>query len=168
MKPRLKTLLPTLQGFGTAVLARRTTLAGPAILAVFCLASLWIWVPPMGGDAQVPETGPQDLTARLAEHRAEIAALIPVTGERPLFQADRRPVAAPEAPAPAPEATLLLVGILADGEARMALVRRSTSPELFRIEAGGRLGPWQILSVDITSITVGEADGSTFTLQLDG
>lgn len=95
-----------------------------------------------------------------------LEGLIAVTGDRPLFQADRRPVAAPEAPAPAAEAVLILVGILVDGEERLALVRRSTSEQLFQIEAGGRLGPWQIVSVDAASVSVRKDDGSTFSLRI--
>lgn len=168
MKVTADTLTQTLRGAGAALIARRGTLFGPVGFAVFCLASLWIWLPPASTNAPAPEDGPQDLSTRLASHRAEIAALIPITGDRPLFQADRRPLAAPEAPAPPPEAVLVLVGILGDGDERIALVRRSTSEDLFQIEAGGQLGQWQILSVDISSITVSEADGSTFTLRLDG
>lgn len=168
MKVPVATVAQALRGTGAAVLTRRRSLIGPVVFAVFCLASLWIWLPSGGNDAPVADDGAQDLAARLAESQAEIAALIPITGDRPLFQADRRPVAAPEAPAPAPEATLVLVGILGDGDERIALVRRSTSEALFQIEAGGRLGQWQILSVDISSITVGEDDGSSFTLRLDG
>ncbi|NJS37748.1 MAG: hypothetical protein HC783_00665 [Rhodobacteraceae bacterium] len=138
------------------------------VFGLFCLASFWIWLPPASNSAPANEDGPQDLVTRMAAYEAEIAALIPVTGDRPLFQADRRPIAAPEAPAPPPEAVLVLVGILGDGDERIALVRRSTSEDLFQIEAGGQLGQWTILSVDISSISVSEADGSTFTLRLDG
>jgi hypothetical protein len=143
-------------------------IVGQLIFAVFCLAAVLIWFPSQSSQVTVPAGGSQDLAARLAEHQAEIAALIPVTGDRPLFQADRRPLAAPEAPAPAPEAVLVLVGILGDGEERIALVRRSTSENLFQIEAGGRLGKWQVVTVGISSITVTEDGGSTFTLRLDG
>jgi hypothetical protein len=168
MKVPVESLTQTLRSTGTAVIARRGTLFGPVAFGVFCLASLWIWLPPASNNAPATEAGPQDLATRMAAYEAEIAALIPITGDRPLFQADRRPVAAPEAPAPPPEAVLVLVGILGDGDERIALVRRSTSEDLFQIEAGGQLGQWTIQSVDISSITVSEADGSTFTLRLDG
>jgi hypothetical protein len=150
---------------------RLATLAGPVILAGFGLAALWVLVPPARDYSPAPDAQPQDLASRLAEHRAEISALIPVTANRPLFQANRRPVAAPEAPAapaaPA-ETVLVLVGIIGNGDDRIALVRPSTSTELIRVEAGGRVGPWQILSVDISSVTVSKDDGSSFTLRLDG
>jgi hypothetical protein len=168
MKGQLDRVLLVARKTMMDLLVRRATLGGPVIFGTFCLASLWIWLPPGSDEAPTPEVGAQDLTTRLAEHRANIAGLIPVTGDRPLFQADRRPVAAPEAPSPPPEADLLLVGILGDGEERIALVRRSTSPDLFQIKSGGRLGKWEILTVDLSSITVLEDDGTTFTLRLDG
>lgn len=155
-------------GLAATSAAGRDWIVGGLVLAVFLFAALWIWVPTASEDAPVLEVQPKDLAARLAEHQAEIAALIPVTVERPLFQADRRPVAAAEAPPPPADAVLMLVGILVDGEDRMALVRRSTSEELFPVEAGSRLGKWEIISVDINSITVSENDGTPVTLRLDG
>ena len=147
---------------------RLATLAGPVFLAGFSLAALWVLVPPARDYSPAPDAQPQDLASRLAEHRAEISALIPVTTNRPLFQANRRPVAAPEAPAAPAETVLVLVGIIGNGDDRIALVRPSTSTELIRVEAGGRVGPWQILSIDISSVTVSKDDGSSFTLRLDG
>lgn len=167
MKPQTEAVVTALRRLGP-VLARRGSLAGPLVLAGFVLAAFWIWLPQDRGGVVAPEVATRDIASRLAESRAEMAALIPVTAERPLFQADRRPLAAPEAPAAPAEATLVLVGILGDGEERIALVRRSSSPELFQIEAGGVLGRWQILSVDISSITVQENDGTFYTLRLDG
>jgi hypothetical protein len=155
-------------GLGATAAAGRDWLVGGLALGLYLLAALWIWMPQENDNAPAPDVQPKDLAARLAEHQSRIADLIPVTAERPLFQADRRPVAAAEAPPPPADAVLMLVGILVDGEDRMALVRRSTSEELFPVEAGSRLGKWQIISVDISSITVSENDGTPFTLRLDG
>jgi hypothetical protein len=141
-----------------ALLARREALAGPVIFGLFCLGAVAIWLP--GGGDPVPQAGggAQDLNARLAEGRERIAALIPAIAERPLFQADRRPLAAPEAPAPPPEAVLLLVGILGDGDERIALLRLSTGEDLYQVEPGGRLGRWQVLSIEGETVLV-QPDG---------
>jgi len=155
-------------GFASRLIASRASVAGWVAFAVFCLAAVWIWVPRSNQTQALQTTGEMDVNVRLREHRATLAELISVTGDRPLFQMDRRPLAAPEAPEPPAEAVLVLVGILVDGTERLALVRRSTSPELFQIEVGGRLGPWQILEVDEGSISVRKDDGSTFSLRLDG
>ncbi len=159
-------LAPLRQGLATVGAAVSRAGAGPLAFAGFAFVSLWIWLP--AGDAALPQAEGEgrDLATRLAAQEETLAALIPITGERPLFDATRRPLAAPEAPAPPPEAVLVLVGILGDGDQRIALVRQSTSADLYQLEPGGQLGPWQVLSVDIGAITVSKDGGPEYTLRL--
>lgn len=168
MKPAVRS---TLSGFGvmaTAMFARRAALAGPVIFGIFCLVAVAIWLPGGGGPAPAGSDGAQDLSARLLQGRQRIEALIPVTAARPLFDMSRRPVAAPDAPAPPPEAVLVLVGILGDGEERIALLRLSNSQELYQLEPGGRLGRWEILSIDQNVVSVQAEGEAPMPLRLGG
>ncbi len=142
--------------------------AGPLVFLVFCTVAAAVW---MQGAAAPPATGSgtaRSLEARLAEGRERLAALVPVTAERPLFQPGRRPEAAPEAPPPAPPPALMLVGIIGDGDQRLALVRMSDSEELFRLDPGGRIARWEILSIGEATIAVSEDGGAPFELRIDG
>ena len=144
------------------------TVIGTAVLVGFCGLALWGWLPK--GDAQVQEirTPNNDLTARLESSQETLANLIEVTGERPLFHSTRTPPAAPEAPvAPvAPEATLTLVGILGSEGEKVALLRISTSPQIFRLEEDARLGDWQIVAIGDATIDVRKEDGTTDRLSI--
>ena len=146
------------------------TLIGALVLAVFCGASVWIWIPRAATAPEGVAAAPAlDLAARLQMMDETLAGYIAVTSERPLFHATRRPepAAAPAlAPPPPPEPTLSLVGILSDGDARLALVRTSTSPALYRLEAGARLDRWQILEISATGIRVRKEDGAEQVLRI--
>ena len=143
-------------------------LVGILIFAGFCGLAAWIWVP--GAPATVAQTRqtPDTVSTTVADGIAQLAALIPVTTERPLFHATRKPKQAPEpvaAPA-APERTLSLVGILGDDGAQIALVRISGSSELYRVEAGGNVEQWQVLFIGENFVQVSKDDGDPFLLSI--
>ena len=137
-------------------------LAGLVVLGAFCALAAWIWVPVSDTQRAAPAQPTNDLNARLVTSREKLAELIPVTGERPLFHSTRRPEAAPEAPA-APVVvapTLSLVGILGVEGSKVALIRISTGPQLYRIEAGGRINAWDVVSIGNDKVEVTK-DGQT-------
>lgn len=137
-------------------------LAGLVVLGLFCGLAAWIWVPDNTTQRPVQVQTTNDLSARLAASRDKLAELVQVTGERPLFHSTRRPPAAPEAPA-APavvEPTLTLVGILGVEGSKVALIRISTGPQLYRIEEGGRINAWDVVSIGNDSVEVTK-DGQT-------
>ena len=143
-------------------------LIGAGVLVGFCAASLWIWIPRAAVVPSASTTPTVDLAARVQAMDEKLAGFIEVTSERPLFHATRRPepTATPEAPpAPPPEPTLALVGILGEGDARIALVRTSTSPQLYRLETNATLGPWEVLEITDRSVRVLK-DGNEQTLRI--
>lgn len=144
-------------------------LIGMAVLGVFCLASLWLWLPSRAVAPNNAAAPAVDLAARVQAMDDTLADLIAVTTERPLMHATRRPVPeeAPAAPPPAaPEPTLTLLGVLSDGDARLALVRTSTSPELYRLEANTRFGPWEIIEILDNAIRVRKDNGPEQVLRI--
>ena len=60
----------------------------------------------------------------------------------------------------------MLVGVLADADARMALVRVSTAPDLYRVAAGTRLGPWEILEIGADAVRVSKEGGAPYALRI--
>jgi hypothetical protein len=143
--------------------AMNSNAIGLAVLVGFCALALWGWMPKGDTQEQAVRTPTSDLTARLETSQDTMANLIEVTTDRPLFHSTRTPPIAPEAPvAPvAPEATLTLVGILgADGE-KVALLRISTSPQIYRLQDGARLGDWEIVKIGDATIDVRKDDGTT-------
>lgn len=144
-------------------------LAGLLLFAGFCAVAVWIWQATPQVVPAAPGAPTAGLTIGVDDHAQRIAALIPITAERPLFHASRRPPQAPEpaAPPPPPEETIALVGILGDEAGRIALVRISSSTELFRVEAGGQLGPWEILAIGDKFVQVSKDEGAPFVLSID-
>ena len=134
---------------------------GLVVLGVFCVLAVWVWVPAAPAVVATPPTVVDDVNATLQAGQEEMAGFIVVTGERPLFHATRRPQAAPEQPpAPvAPEPVMTLVGILGVDDEKVALVRVSTSAQLYRLSEGAQLGPWQVMSISSASIEVSK-DGA--------
>ncbi|PJI84916.1 hypothetical protein BC777_2909 [Yoonia maricola] len=142
---------------------------GIVVFATFCVLALWIWIP-QTPTSTAPASGPgRDVMGRLAASQERLADLIAVTSERPLFDATRRPVAAPEAAAPAapPEPVLTLVGILGIEDEKVALVRISTSAQLYRLNKGDTLGAWRILDITANSVTVSKDGGDAGQLFID-
>ncbi len=143
-------------------------LPGILIFAGFCGLAAWIWVPNAPQTLTQTRTPTDTVGSRVADGVQQLSELIPVTTERPLFHATRRPVqvAAP-APAPvAPERTLSLVGILGEDGTQIALVRISGSSELYRVDAGGQLGPWTILAIGDSFVQVSKDDGDPILLTI--
>ena len=124
-------------------------LGGTALLAILTLI-LWF---PIGlyraPSAERAVLASQDLT----DYRESVSGYASDVTDRPLFHRTRRPVAAPEAPIVAP-VTLNLVGILSDGNDRIALVRLSNSPTLYRLKAGDVLQDWTVRSIAEGEIVV--------------
>ena len=144
-------------------------LTGLAVLGVFGAAALWVWVPQAAAPTSVTTAPAVDLAARVQMMDERLSGFIAVTTERPLFDATRRPptAEAPEAPAtPQAEPTLTLVGVLGDGNARLALVRTSTSPQLYRLETGARLDRWEVLEIGPSSIRVRKDDNAEEILRI--
>lgn len=142
---------------------------GLIVLAAFAALAAWIWLPQAPVTA-VPSTGPtRDVTARLTASQDRLADLIEVTTERPLFDATRRPVAAPEEAAPVapPEPVLTLVGILGIEDEKVALVRISTSAQLYQLNKGDRLGAWDVLDITANSLTVSKNGEAAEQLVID-
>ncbi|MEJ8561261.1 hypothetical protein QTO30_08520 [Yoonia sp. GPGPB17] len=142
---------------------------GLAVAAVFCALIIWIWLPQTPAATPAASSPARDVTARLAASQERLADLIAVTSERPLFDATRRPVAAPEVAAPvaAPEPVLTLVGILGIEDEKVALVRISTSAQLYQLNEGDTLGAWDVLDIAAYSITVRKDGDATQELFID-
>ena len=146
-------------------------LAGLVIFAAFCALAVWIWVPAPDVDARDPSPAPQGVEATIAQRAEPLADLIDVTGARPLFHASRRPPAVEVAvatPAPqAPEPSLTLVGVIVSDGTKVALVRISTSPELYRVDVGAQLAAWKVVGIGDDFIQVSKSGGAPIVLSMD-
>jgi len=130
-------------------------------LSVFLALSAWVWLPSSVPFTPSNSATPSDVTTRLSANQDRLAELIDITNNRPLFDATRQPQATPEQPPPAapPEPVLSLVGILGLDDDRVALVRVSTSAQLYRLSEGTSLGPWQVLEITDRAISVSKNGG---------
>jgi hypothetical protein len=76
--------------------------------------------------------------------------------ERPIFSPTRKPVTptpkAAEVPASPPDATL--IGVIIDGQNRLALVRTSASPLEVSLALGASLGPWTVTAIEPDHISL--------------
>jgi len=148
----------------------KTNLAvGIATLMLFCAMAAWIWVPSAPRQGSTVSTPARDISARLAANQEQMEALISVTTERPLFDATRQPQTAPAQAAPdvAPDPVLTLVGVLGVDEERVALVRVSTSAQLYRLAQGASLGPWRVIDIETNAIVVSKDGGPPDRLVID-
>lgn len=141
---------------------------GLVVLGIYTLVAVWIWLPARTPDLPPARTPALDIADGLSATQDRLAGLVEVTAERPLFQPTRRPLPAQAAPASiaAPEATITLVGILGDSGNESALVRLSTSPELYLVQSGDQLGEWRVLSIGPASIELSKSGGAPFILPL--
>lgn len=148
-----------------------TRFIGPVMLLIGLVLAAWVWMP-AGSQATPTNLGTKapSLSDRIATGQEKMAALVTVTTERPLFHGSRRPEAAPEAPvvAPPPEPTLMLVGVISDKGAQLALLRLSDSPQLYRVEQGGQLGRWQIDEIGKNHVLVTKDDKTQSVLKIGG
>ncbi len=111
-----------------------------------------------------------DLTAPLSaiaipdvSRRSEVPALLPAQpfipapsssfasiNERPIFSQARKPIApAPTGPAaaPPPPPTASLVGVILDGDNKLALVKTPASPLEASVKLGESVGGWQLVRI---------------------
>lgn len=141
----------------------------PIVATFACIAfGTIIWLPtlapqpvedrPSGPPA---ETATPDIGAVLAAGAEELLA-------RPLFHVTRRPPQEVAAPTPAAPAalTLSLMGILNSDDVQIALMRLSNSPDLIRGRVGDQVGPWRIINITQTAVTVLSDDGDLQMLNL--
>ncbi len=142
----------------------------PTVATFICIAvGTLIWVP--SNRNQLAQDAPATSQPNLAEMPNAKTLLASGAEElvtRPLFHVTRRPptdaVPAPQA-APA-ELTLSLTGILNSDDVQIALMRLSNSPELLRGRIGDQIGPWRIVDITQTAVTVLSDDGGLQLLNL--
>lgn len=141
---------------------------GLVVLGLYGLLAVWIWLPPSTPDLPPARPPALDIADGLTATESRLAELAEVTAERPLFQPTRRPLPTESAPVSvaAPEATITLVGILGDSGSESALVRLSSSPELYLVQPGDQLAEWQILGVGPASIELSKSGSTPFILPL--
>ncbi|KIT15872.1 hypothetical protein [Jannaschia aquimarina] len=143
-----------------------SALVPKAIVVGFGLTAAAIWLP-KSGPAPVDLDGPvTDLSYDVRQAETRLAELARHAAERPLFQASRRPEQASTPAPPPPAPTLILVGVLSDADSRMALVRLSNAPTLYRLAAGTTFGPWSILSIGPDTIRVSKDDAPPFEMRI--
>lgn len=73
-----------------------------------------------------------------------------VINDRPVFSPTRKPIApAPVGPAaaPPPPPTASLIGVILDGQSRLALVKTPSSPLETSVGVGGNVGGWQVTQI---------------------
>ncbi len=108
--------------------------------------------------ARATTTKPADFVAPPRQDFAETEA-------RPLFMASRRPFVAAQKPvAAAPKAavalpSLVLVGIIASAEERLALIKPANSSEVRKVGEGETVAGWQIRRIFADHIVVGAGAG---------
>jgi len=147
----------------------QNNIIGVIMLGVFAALSIWVWLPSAAPPVPMMASTESNLTDRLEANQNRLADLIDVTTNRPLFDATRQAQSAPEQPAPAPppEPVLSLVGILGVDEERVALVRVSTSAQLYRLTEGATLGPWQVIEISTNGISVSKDGAAPDRLVID-
>lgn len=137
------------------------------ILGTFTLAAAALWLP-RGGAAPLAAAQPlKELDARLSSGSARLAGLIEVTDARPIFHASRRPIAAPEAPKVA-EATLSLLGIIAEEDGETLAFVKVSNGSLYRIGKGETVGRWRILDIGTETISVSKDGQAPYILSVGG
>lgn len=143
----------------------RTVLPG-LIIGAFALAAALIWIPRDSGPTQISISQSQDIHALQDAAAERLAELIEVTGQRPVFHASRKPVAAPEAPK-APEPELLLLGIISEDDTRvLAFVKISNGASLYKVGEGEIIGKWRVLEIGNRAITVSKDGNAPYTLSI--
>lgn len=143
--------------------------AAPCVLAIYLGLAGWVWFPAAPAPAPVKQAA-QDSLVRISQGQERLAELVEVTTTQPLFTPSRRPEAQPEAtqPAPAPDPTLTLLGVVGGDGNRVALVRLSTSSELHRVKQGDQLGAWQIDEIGIDFVRAGKTGSRSQLLTIGG
>lgn len=100
--------------------------------------------------------------------------LLSATLDRPLFSPSRRPPPAPptivQAPAPAalPSSppTVVLLGVVMDGETARAVVRAGADKRLLRAQMGDDIDGWKVAQIDGRKVVLASEDGRFATYRL--
>ncbi|MEM6888118.1 MAG: hypothetical protein AAF636_08265 [Pseudomonadota bacterium] len=135
--------------------------AGYSVLACSGVLALAIWFPQGHTAPETASVVETSLEQRVFQKEARLGALTNTIAARPVFHASRRPVAAPEA-APTPKAVLSLVGVIGNEDESIALMKVSTSSEVYRLKKGGSIGPWSVVSIASDRVYISEANGEPF------
>ncbi|MEO1563245.1 MAG: hypothetical protein AAFR98_07390 [Pseudomonadota bacterium] len=136
--------------------------ASTIVAGVIAFFVLILWFPV--GLYRAPSSNISQAADReLSSYREALRELSPVITNRPVFDRSRRPVQAPEAPVVAP-VTLQLVGVLTDGRERIALVRLSNSPTLYRLKDGDTLLDWTVRRINEQDIVIKKRGESAQTI----
>ena len=147
-------------------LERVSAFAPAAILVVFAVASLALWLPGGGNEVQSVPAARAALDARLAAGSQRLADLKDATNARPVFHGSRRPLAQPEAPVAA-EPVLNLLGVISDGGEKVALLQVSNRTGLFSLGKGETIGRWELLDIGTEHVLVSKDGGEPFNLRID-
>jgi|SRR6185312_3596282 len=124
-------------------------------LAGFCglLALVLAWqfaAPPLPYATPTVNWHPAGLDAMLASMPSPKADIFARINQRPIFSPTRKPVTpapkASETPLSPPNANL--IGVIIDGQSRLALVRTSSSPLEVSLSLGDALGPWTVTAIE--------------------
>jgi hypothetical protein len=68
--------------------------------------------------------------------------------DRPLFSPLRKPIeVAPELPPPPPPPQVSLIGIIAQGQRRIALLRDPKAPLALRVDVGSKIEGWEVVEI---------------------
>ncbi|MEM7719354.1 MAG: hypothetical protein AAF222_09115 [Pseudomonadota bacterium] len=137
------------------------------IVGTFALAAAAVWLPRGGATTVSAAPALKELDARLSSGSERLANLIEVTNERPVFHASRRPIAAPEAPKVA-EATLALLGIIAEENGETLAFVKVSNGSLYRIGKGETVGRWRILDIGTETISVSKDGQTPYMLSVGG
>ena len=127
-----------------------SVISGSAAILLIA-AALLMWIPAAQPERAVSSAATQQSERRLIAAQEQLAAYATSMAKRPVFHQTRLPPVEQAEPV-APEVELTLVGVLDSAETRIALLRLSNSPRLYRLEAGERLGKWMIIEIGKTSI----------------
>jgi len=140
---------------------RGLTLSLGTLTALLAAAAIWPWVP-------LGRTATQAETSTPAAERVAAPALPPIasfsdTVERPLFWPARRRLAAGGTGA---GATLLeqryrLLGIVAIGDVRRAVLGEATGHRTVELAEGGVLDGWTLTRIDVESAVFDGPSGTT-------
>ena len=129
------------------------------------LAGLWPGCRVFGAEAADQAQSGTALVNPLAVHSLE---RLSATRDRPLFAPSRRPTAPPPQvvdapplpPPPVPPPTLVVLGIVADGNGTQAIVRSGASDKILRARLGDDVEGWKVTQIDSRSLVLSHDERS--------
>jgi hypothetical protein len=141
---------------------RPTVLAALAALALILLGGIaWALIAPLDPVTVTP-FHPHKSTARVAEPPATPATdAFAAIDARPLFSANRQPLAETAVPggATAAGSDFALVGVLGGADRSIALLRSKSTAQSFTVSAGDVVNGWRVAKIDPTTVTLKSATG---------